>query len=396
MNKLSMMAAIMILGILAPGWVLGQEQSAVVATIASDYSSGAHSIVDVDPVGGPRDVQNSILPTISDISVDAYGDYFYRLERFGAASFHNVTKFAIDAPDTAIWQYSTEGNESGSNPSDMVFVSATKAYLLRYGSNTAWIINPSTTTEAGFKTGELDLSAYADSDGIPEMTGGVIVDGKLFILFQHLDRDNGWSPADNSLVAVIDTAADIELAQITVPVANPQSIQYLAANNTIYVAGVGGYGFAPFGGLATIDPDAYTSSLLIDGQPYGGVPGVAIVSATKGYFIGYGGWQDNTLYTFDPSAGIPAPTVVTGFEGVSLSGMQNGVYIDQNNMLWICNQTDGQIDILDTTTDMVDESIDTTLNPSAVVFVIGDAGDAGDDDDDDEDPFDTCFFDTAE
>ncbi len=398
MNKLGMITIlVLLLGMLVPGWVLGQEQTAIVVTVASDWSSGAHSVIDVEPEGGPRGVQNSLLATISDISVDAFGDCFYRIEKFGAASSHNVTKFAIDAPDTVIWQYSTEGSESGSNPIDLVFVNATKAYLLRYGSTIAWIINPSTTSEAGFKTGELDLSAYADSDGIPEMTGGVIAGGKLFILFQRLDRNdrnNSWSPTNDTLVGVFDTASDTEIAQITVPVENPQTIQYLAANSTIYVAGAGSYGFAPFGGIATIDPSAYTSSLLIGGQPYGGISGVAAVSATKGYFIGYGSWQNNTLYSFDPSAGTPTPTAVTGFGGVNLGGMQNGVYVDQNNMLWICNQGDSQVDILDTTTDTVDESIDTVFNPVAVVFVTGEAGDAGDDNNQDEDPLNFCFINT--
>ena len=34
---------------------------------------------------------------------------------------------------------------------------------------TVWIVNPSATTSGEFKIGELDLSPYADSDGIPEM-----------------------------------------------------------------------------------------------------------------------------------------------------------------------------------------------------------------------------------
>ena len=376
--------------LLVPNAALCQDQTAVLATAASDYTSGAHAVISVDPIGGPRTAQTQILPTISDITVDAYGDFFYRLERTGVASSHNVTKFAIDAPDTVVWQYSTEGSESGSNPYDLIFVSDTKAYLLRYGSTTAWIVDPSTTTEAGFKTGELDLSAYADSDGIPEMNSGVLVGTKLFILFQRLDRNNFWSPTNDTLVGVFDTATDTELAQITVPVENPLTIQYVEANDTIYVAGVGSYGSAPFGGIATIDPDAHSSALLLDGETYSGISGVAVISSTKGYFIGYGSWQANTLYTFDPSAGTPAPTAVTGFDGIALGGMQSGVYVDENNMLWICNQTDDQVDILDTATDTVDESVDTVLNPLAVIFVGGAQGDTDGGDDDSG----TCFINT--
>lgn len=364
---------LLMIGLMLPFAALAQEQTAVVATTAADFSSGAHAVVSVDPVGGPRTVQSNLSPTISDVGVDAYGSHFYRMERYGA---NNVTKFSIDAPSTIIWQYSTEGDDSNSNPYDMVFVSETKAYLLRYGTDTAWIVNPSAATEAEFKTGELDLSAYADADGIPEMHSGIIVDGRLYIVFQRLDENDLWAPKNTTLVGVFDTVDDTEITQITVPVENPIAIQYLAETDTIYVAGVGDFGYNYFGGIAAIDVSdgSYPVTEIIDGETYGGIVGMIIVSAAKGYFIGYGTWQNNTLYTFNPSAQTPAPTIVSGFESMSIAGMQSGVYLDQNNMLWLCNQTDGRVDILNTSTDTVDESVDTELNPQAVVFVGGSQG----------------------
>lgn len=211
---------------------------AVVTTVAADYSSGAHAFIDTEPVGGPRAVQTDLLPTISDITVAAYGSFFYRIEKFNA---DNVAKFSMSSPDTPIWQFSTmdDTDMATSNPYDMVFVSDQKAYLLRYGSTRAWIVNPSATTQADFKIGELDLSAYADSDGIPEMTSAVIVRGKLFIVMQRLDRDNGFIPSNDSSVAVFDTETDQEVtAAIALPIKNAGSIQYLAANDMLYVQGL--------------------------------------------------------------------------------------------------------------------------------------------------------------
>ena len=57
-----------------------------------------------------------------------------------------------------------------------------------------------------------------------------------------------------------------------------------------------------------------------------------------------------------------------GFENISISGMQAGVYTDKNNMLWVCNQSTGMVDILNTDTDTVDESVSTGLNPNKVTF----------------------------
>ncbi len=353
-------------------------QTAVVATAAEDFSSVAHSVISVDPVGGPRTAQNNLLPTISDITVKAYGKYFYRFERYGA---NNVAKFDINEPGgPPIWQFSTEGDDTNSNPYDLVFVSSDKAYLLRYGSTEAWIVNPSATTETDFKIGELDLGSYADADGVPEMTGGVIVGNKLFIILQRLEN---WASTVTPYIAVFDTTTDTEIDTgisntdgvlgIPLDIKDPLAIQYLAENDTIYTQGIGSYYPVKYtGGIVSIDPDTYATAMVLDDgddtdHPYGQISGMAIISAAKGYFVGYDGWGDNTLYSFDPATGVVG-NPVSGLENKSIAGMESGVYLDKNNMLWVCNQTDHQVDILNTTDDTIDESVDTILNPLKVVF----------------------------
>ncbi|MCD6352773.1 MAG: hypothetical protein J7M06_00985, partial [Proteobacteria bacterium] len=357
-------------------------QFAVVATVAADWSSGAHSLI---PADKPRIAQNNLLPTISDIGMAAYEKYFYRIELFMA---DNVTKFDINAPTTPIWQYSTLGDDLSSNPYDLIFVSDTKAYLLRYDTTTAWVVNPSAASEAEFKIGELDLSAYGDADGLPEMNAGVIVRNKLFITMQRLDRTDNWI-AGTAYVAVFDTTTDTEidtgflgggeLMGISLPIKNPGTILYLADNDTLYVQGVGGFESSwsgipadYSGGIASIDPGNYETTMILDDgddndHPYGNISGLQIVSATKGYFIGYAGWGDNTLYSFDPSTG-EVDGAVAGLENKNISGMESGAYIDNNNMLWICNQTDAEVVLLDTGDDTIDERISTNLNPRKIVF----------------------------
>ena len=365
------------------------DQTAVVATAASDYSSGAHSVISVDPVGGPRTAQNNLAPTISDITVVAHGDYFYRIEKYFA---DNVTKFDIDDPDTPIWQYTTldDPGDPTSNPNDMVFVSDQKAYIIRYGSTKAWVVNPSATDDAGFKIGELDLSAYDDGDGTPEMRSAVIADGKLFIIMQRMTQaawPNTWT-TNTAYVAVFDTATDTEIdtgkgsgAMLGIPmdITNLNSIQYLEDNDIIYVQGTGSYELEFSGGIQSIDPVTYDIDMVLDDgddidHPYGNICGMAVVSETKGYFVGYAGWGDNTLYSFDPSQASPVGSAVTGLGNKNIAGMESGAYTDDNDMLWVCNQTDHQVDIIDTDTDTIDESIDTVLNPLRVVFVGGEVG----------------------
>ncbi len=358
-------------------------QTAVVAGAAADYSSGAHSVVSVDPVGGPRTVRNDLVPTESDISVSAHGSHFYRLGRY---QMDHVVKFDIHAPDTPIWQFSVrDEDEDSANPQELVFAGPDKAYLLRYASKKAWIVDPSTTTQAGFKIGELDLSDYDDGDGSPEMHSGVIVNGKLFVTLQRWDRSGGGNwVLNDAWLAVFDTATDTEMETgkgdgkmrgIPLPAQNPQSIQYVAENNAIYVQCAGAL-FPPVdytGGIVRINPETYQTTLIIDDgdeadHPYGNISGMVVVSPTKGYFAGYAGWGDNSLYSFNPSTGAVNGTVSDYLKNKNIAGMEAGAYTDKNGMLWVCNSTDSEIVVLNTADDSIDERIPTNLNPLKVVF----------------------------
>jgi hypothetical protein len=365
------------------------SQSAVIATVSPDWSSGSHSIVSVDPVGGPRSFQNKISSDKSDLTVASYGNCFYIFQRYGA---NNITKYRIDDPEKPLWQFSTEGDDTNSNPYDLVFVNEKKAYLLRYGSSKAWIVNPSTTTEAGFKIGELDLSAYNDADGAPNMSSGVIVGNKLFVTLQRADLTVWPVTYDDPYIAVFDITTNTEIDTqncncdkqgiLITEIKNPTSIQYVAGNDSIYVQGPGDWDITTdqvAGGIVYVNPHTYRTDLVIsDDAAYGVVSGMVILSEHKGYLVGYAGWGDNTLYTFDPSCGCNIDPVA-GFENISISGFDAGVYPDKNNMLWICNQSHYRVDILNTSTDVIDESVNTELNPVKVVYVNGtpDAWDDG-------------------
>ena len=362
---------------------------AVIATAAADYSSGAHSIASVDPVGGPRTIENNLAPTISDITVVPYGKYFYRIERYNA---DNIAKYDIDNPGSPIWQFSTmdAADVESSNPQDMVFASAKKAYVLRYGSTKAWVVNPGATVESELKRRELDLSGYADSDGITEMRSGVIANGKLFIVLQRLDADHAWAPSNTPYVAVFDVKTNKEidtgkgsggLKGIPLPVRNPSAIRYLKANNTVYVQGVGSWpGFGDpnheyTGGIAAIDAQTYEAGMVVDDgnrkkHPYGAISGMAIVSPYKGYFVGYKGWGDNILYCFNPTTGKVLGEVGQGLSHINIGGLDSsGVKPDKNRMLWVCDATNARVVILNTVTNKVDEKLNTSLNPIKVVFV---------------------------
>ncbi len=392
---------------------------AVVLTAAADYSSGAHSVISVDPVGGPRTVYNDLAPTISDQGLSVYGKYFYRIERYNADS---VTKFSINDPDAPIWQYSTldPGDEGTSNPQNMVFVNDQKAYLLRSGSTRAWIVNPSATSQAEFKIGELDLSAYGDQDGLPEMSKGVIIGDKLYLELSRLDQTNNWAP-NTPYLAVFDIYTDTEIDTgvpnpdgvkgIPLPVKNTGAMVYHSANFMLYIQGSGRIGSEVMGtpteysgGIVSVNPFTYETSLILDdgdetNHPYGNISGLSVVSPSKGYFVGYAGWGDNTLYEFNPSTGQVYGAVHPSLSNINIPGMEAGSYVDPNAMLWVCDATYAEVVIVNTQTHTIDERISTNLNPQRVEFLTvttqEESPDDEPDDGDDDDDGSNCFITTS-
>jgi len=354
----------------------GLNSKVVVATVAADFSSGAHSIIGRDD-SGSRVALNDLLATGSDITVAAHGSHFYRIER--AFSGNNITKFASSDPQTPIWQYSTNDPASAvaSNPHDIIFVSETKAYVLRYGSDKAWIVNPSAETETDFKIGELDLSAYAGADGAPDMDGGVVVDGKLFITLQRLDS---FAVTQNAYVAIFDTVTDTEidaniagdnLKGIPLQTRNPTTILHEPISDVIFVQGSGSFFPVEYtGGIERINlTDLTTTVILDDGDsvthPYGLITKLAAVSDDILYFVGYESFTDNTLYRLDLST---AEITASGIPSLT-SGQISDLAVDVLGLLWVGDAANATVRVIDTLTDTEVDALSTNLNPGKIVFV---------------------------
>lgn len=352
------------------------DSTAVVATVAADFSSGAHSVIGKDE-NGSRVALNDLVATASDITIAAHGSHFYRIER--AYAGNNITKFSINDPQMPVWQYSTNdsGSAVASDPHDMIFVSETKAYVIRYGSTKAWIVNPAATSEADFKIGELDFSAYADADGLPEMDSGVVVNGKLYVTLQRLDN---FAVTQDAYLAIFDTATDTEidanipgdsLKGIPLLTRNPTNIIYQPDSEVVYVQGSGSFFPVEYtSGIEKIDVVNLTTTLLLsDGDstthPYGLITELAAVSADTLYFVGYEGYTDNTLYKLDLVTANITPTGVTSL----IKGQISDLAVDSSGLLWVGDSANASVRIIDVVTDTEVDALSTNLNPGKIVFV---------------------------
>lgn len=346
---------------------------------SADFSTGSHALIDTE---APYVSQHSLAADSgSDLTISAYKHYFYRIDRSGAS----IAKFALQAPETPIWQCSTG---AFSNPYQVIHVNDERAYVLRYGAAELWEINPniadSSACESGFKTAEIDLSGF-DADGTPDMAAAVIVDNYLFVALQRLTF---FTPVQESQVVVINTATNAlvdtdaslnGLQAITLLGKNPLSLQYLASTDRVYVQSVGKYDSTAFGGtpaeysggIDRIDPTTFTvDQLLDDTAQTAQISALHIHNENLGFLVSYGGYKNNTLYAFDPQSGVIEEDsdgnllAIAGLAGQNISGLLAG----SGDQLWLL--VDSGLTLLNSATRQIEAIlIDTQMNPGAAVLV---------------------------
>ena len=335
--------------------------------------------------------QNGTYPaTMTDLRIATDGTSIYEIGRF---TLDTLTKYDINDTSAPVYQFSVNGDETQANPYDVIFVSDTKAYVVRYGSTKVWIIDPSVdaTDEANFKTGELDLSVY-DTGGAPKATSAVLAGNKLFILMQRLDA--GFAPSSVGYVAVFDTTTDEQintgkgtdgLPGIALSTLNPSNIQYLEARDEIYVTGRGNIFGNPTvigdpyqGGIETIDPTTYDIAMLLDDgteiENNDFFSNALVVSPSVGYLITNSGFRAtapfasiDTLRSFNPTTGLLDPTPIAGLADTAVSNL----HLAPDGLVWVGIPGDAPgFNIIDPSTNMiVGEFLATTLAPLDVVFI---------------------------
>ena len=371
--------------------------SAAIVTVDPSYMGGALQIANIDYEQDKAILSpERIAKDQSDYTVSAYGQHFYHIGRF---QIDAINKYAFSSPTQKIWPsthadgWSILGSDYDANAYDIVFVNEEKAYLIRYGSTKVWIINPSATDEAKFKLGELDLSAYDDGDGVPEMAAATIVGDKLFVVMQRLHH---WCPTEDAYVAVFDIHTDTEvnvdsandplgLKGIRLAVKNPSTIDY-QKDIGLVVSGVGAgtiFSCTPpnrySGGIEAIHPGTYKTSLLLDdgdeaNHPYDFISAAIVLDKNNGYFVSYADWGDTKLYHFNPST-----KAVTGV----VKGFGDGATLDirllkkaPDNTAWIgiaqplsVSGGSPKVKVLDTQQKTI-VNFDLERDPEAIAFVV--------------------------
>ena len=322
--------------------------------LTSDFATGSTAFLP----GGASVASVNLLG----IHSDAVGHYqdgrIYVINRLGQDNILVLDPADLTNP---VIQFSVD---NGSNPQDIEIISEGKAYVSRYASTDLLVVDP----HDGTQLGTVDLSAYADDDGLPEMSQIVRVGNRIYVSCQRLDRNAGFTPGDAVLV-IIDIASDAVVGEIALSAANPNSA--IVAGDQIIVSASAGFGDR-LGGIDIIDTRTGTSTgLAVTEEALGGdLSSLVLRTSNSGFAI--------VLDENFANSVVPV-NLATGAVGTALEGLSGGfiatMAIDGNRLL-IGDQgsfgdpTSAGLKIYDATTGgLLAGPIDTGLPPSSIVVL---------------------------
>ncbi len=376
----------------AIGDVLEPAALAVVQTDAPDFSSS--EVVYIDTLTQQVEPGYYTKGAFQGYTISSYKQAVFHIGQFFVDT---IAKYNTDVPenrDTQVWEYSTQdvAQEQSGNPYTLVSLNDNKAYLIRYGSNKVWIVNPQATSSESFKIGELDLSSYDNENntqGTPNPAAAVINNGKLFIAMQRQDDD--FAPGA-AFVAVFDTETDQEIETnssnedtvkgIPLVGVNPLQNSLVAYGEHIFVTTPSSLYNAPDLTLSRIEAINIEDYSLREVLNASDIPentsnflrASAIVSAEQGYFYSTEELYSpsyttiSTLYEFNPTTGdiISANVNETGTEAIKF------IDVDASGFLWVsvANPEAPGVDVINTESNTLQfNRLPTLLNPNKIEFI---------------------------
>ena len=340
--------------------------------VATDFETGGLATVGIQV---PRRVRRLRTDVFSDAVVRVTGGLTIVLNRFLA---DNVQ--VLGPKLRTRLQCSTV---AGSNPHDVVVVdpgrrgvAPGKAYVTRYGARDLWIVDPAARGCRRFRLGTIDLAAFADADGLPEMDQMALVGARLFVTLQRLDRTRGFVPTGPSRLVVIDTTIDAVVGEPIVlagrnAFGDASGIGREPDSGRLAVSTPGDLYTVGDGGIQWVDPDTLIADpagfFVTEDQLGGNVTDFVLLSATKAYAIVQRNDLRNALVTFDPSTPASVRTLF------SREAFLPDVALAPDGMVWMADQSRPSygIRILDPTLDdfVTPRPIDVGLPPFSIGFL---------------------------
>jgi hypothetical protein len=297
------------------------------------------------------------LEIASDAVVRGHDGYAYVLEKFGADNVMKIDPTRTGAAGGRLFVVESdfqsglletvgiEENAMGAlsvdavvyqqhlgdnwNPSDIEFVSATKAYVSNQDQPEITVWNPTT----GEATGHIDIADYTfnpDSNASPYANQMVLVGATLYV---HLQRRDGWVPGASTLILAVNTQTDSIVAADTLTCQFTNGYDMVHADGALYVSNPGSSLSTGDGAIERIDLSTREVTTVITETDLGGSPNQIVhKSGTRFYVQSYEGWQDVQVVEIDAATGevvATLPGITDAFGGICYDEPSGKLYVGE-------------------------------------------------------------------
>ncbi len=236
----------------------GPGPLAVLSTQAFDYSTGSFAAVNLDTLA----IADSLFVTSGDAVVSSSPGSVFQINRHG---IDTVRRYLPGDWAEPVWEIALPDL---SNPQDAV-VCGQRVFVSELASDALAILD----VESGLLIGRVDLSAFADGDGVgPEPSDLIVWQDRLFVSLQQLDSGGTWDSFGGNVVEI-----DCERSEVLThwPV-GPNPVLFGFGATELYL-GVEGGELGPAGILA-LDPSTGEQRLVLDLGAAGQIPQAGAVA----------------------------------------------------------------------------------------------------------------------
>jgi DNA-binding beta-propeller fold protein YncE len=291
------------------------------------------------PINAPRTAVKNLQTTHSDAMVRSYGGLLYVVNRLGGDNIE-----VVDPSDFHVVSQFTVGE--GTNPQDLIAVSATKAYVSLYEPENnrtdglevddLIVIDP----ETGEIAKTIDLTPFTANDGdrFARVSDLVKVGSRIFAAVQDLGSDLSLAADQPGKIVAVDTATDSVIDSMVLAGHDPVALAYSSETGLLYVACADYFNLGTsYGGVEIVDPSTLTSlGIFVTDNDLGGAPGDIEVSDGRGFLTVGTSNAGKDIYStsvvsfnLDPAA---SPDVETLYEGAAYI---QDIAVDENGLLLV-------------------------------------------------------------
>ena len=170
--------------------IILESETAIFTSVSMDYSIGSLSSITTDSL----EINEDISSVSGDPAIRYEDGYIWQLNRY---QYDTIRKYDPQNLTLPLLEVSVAPETGSSNPHD-VAVCESKLFVSLYEQSQILILDPETLDEIG----SVDISEYADEDSKTEASSLLVLQNKIYLALQGLNRNDGYSDRGGTILEV--------------------------------------------------------------------------------------------------------------------------------------------------------------------------------------------------